>query len=102
MDGPDLFDIDSDLFARRYPDESDIFGMGQIEFGAISRSETRLTGYACNKVLRNAFQQFAWHSTRAEAWALAYYQRKRQEGKTHPVAVRALATSRLASYLSSR
>jgi transposase len=47
--------------------------------------------YACNKVLRNAFQQFAWQSTRAEPWALAYYQHKRQEGKTHTVAVRALA-----------
>ena len=47
--------------------------------------------YACNKVLRNTFHQFAWQSTRSESWALAYYQRKRQEGKTHTVAVRALA-----------
>jgi transposase len=46
---------------------------------------------ACNKVLRNSFHQFAWQSTRAEAWALAYYQRKRQEGKSHSMAVRALA-----------
>ena len=47
--------------------------------------------YACNKVLRNAFHQFAWHSTQQEPWARAYYQRKRQEGKTHTVALRALA-----------
>jgi transposase len=47
--------------------------------------------YACNKVLRNACHQFAWQSTRAEPWALAYYQRKRQEGKTHTVALRSLA-----------
>jgi hypothetical protein len=27
--------------------------------------------FACSKPLRNALQQFAWQSTRAEAWALA-------------------------------
>jgi hypothetical protein len=42
------------------------------------------------KPLRNALHQFAWQSTRKEAWALAYYQRKRAEGKTHSIAVRAL------------
>lgn len=47
--------------------------------------------YACLKPLRNALYQFAWQSTRQEAWALAYYQRKRAEGKSHSVAVRALA-----------
>jgi hypothetical protein len=47
--------------------------------------------YACIKPLRNALQQFAWQSTRTEAWALDYYQRKRAQGKTHRVAVRALA-----------
>jgi transposase len=46
---------------------------------------------ACNKVLRNAIQHFAWESTRVEPWADAYYRRKRQEGKAHTVAVRALA-----------
>jgi hypothetical protein len=34
--------------------------------------------------------QFAWESTK-EAWALADYQRKRPQGKSHSVAVRALA-----------
>ena len=47
--------------------------------------------FACSKPLRNALHQFAWQSTRAEAWALAYYQRKRAEGKTHSMAIRALA-----------
>jgi hypothetical protein len=36
-------------------------------------------------------QQFAWESTRQEAWAKEYYERKRTEGKSHTVAVRALA-----------
>jgi transposase len=47
--------------------------------------------FACLKPLRNALYQFAWQSTRQEAWARAYYQRKRAEGKSHSMAVRALA-----------
>ena len=47
--------------------------------------------FACVKPLRNALHQFAWQSTRQEGWALAYYQRKRAEGKTQSMAVRALA-----------
>jgi transposase len=47
--------------------------------------------FACLKPLRNALYQFAWQSTRQEAWAREYYQRKRAEGKSHSVAVRALA-----------
>jgi transposase len=47
--------------------------------------------YACIKSLRNALHQFAWESTRQEAWALDYYRRKRKEGKSHSMAVRALA-----------
>ena len=45
----------------------------------------------CIKPLRNALQQFAWQTTHSEPWALDYYQRKRAEGKSHTVAVRALA-----------
>ncbi|HWZ18208.1 MAG TPA: transposase [Ktedonobacteraceae bacterium] len=48
--------------------------------------------YACIKSLRNALHQFAWESTRQEAWALDSYRRKRKEGKSHSMAVRALAT----------
>jgi transposase len=47
--------------------------------------------YACLKPLRNALHQFAWQSTLKEAWAQAYYQRKRAEGKSHAMAIRALA-----------
>jgi transposase len=47
--------------------------------------------FACVKPLRNALHQFARATTRQEAWALAYYQRKRAQGKTHSMAVRALA-----------
>jgi hypothetical protein len=41
--------------------------------------------------LRNVLYQFAWQSTFQEPWAAACYQRKRQEGKSHSMAVRALA-----------
>jgi len=47
--------------------------------------------FACLKPLRNHLHQFAWQSTMKEDWALAYYQRQRAEGKTHSMAVRALA-----------
>ena len=47
--------------------------------------------FACLKPLRNALHQFAWQSTLQEGWARDYYQRKRAEGKTHSMAVRALA-----------
>jgi transposase len=47
--------------------------------------------HACNKPLRNTLHQFAWQTTQSEPWALEYYQRKRKEGKSHSVAVRALA-----------
>ena len=47
--------------------------------------------FACLKPLRNALYLFAWQSTLQEAWAQDYYQRKRAEGKTHSMALRALA-----------
>jgi transposase len=47
--------------------------------------------YACVKPLRNVLYQFAWQSTFQELWAAAYYQRKRSEGKSYSMAVRALA-----------
>jgi transposase len=49
--------------------------------------------YACVKPFRNVLYQFAWQSTFQEPWAAAYYQRKRREGKSHSMAVRALANS---------
>ena len=47
--------------------------------------------FACLKPLRNALYQFARATTLQEAWAASYYQRKRAEGKTHSMALRALA-----------
>lgn len=45
----------------------------------------------CIKPLRNALYSFAWQSTQQEPWAKAYYERKRAEGKSHSVALRALS-----------
>jgi transposase len=59
-----------------------------FQSGSYAKAHRR---YACIKPLRNAMQQFAWQSTLSEPWALSYYQRKRSEGKSHTVAVRALA-----------
>jgi Transposase IS116/IS110/IS902 family len=47
--------------------------------------------YACLKPLRNALYQFARTSRQQEHWADEYYQRKRAEGKSHTVALRALS-----------
>lgn len=55
--------------------------------GMYAKAHRRL---GCIKPLRNALHQFAFHSMR-EPWAKAYYQRKRAEGKSHTVAIRALA-----------
>jgi len=59
-----------------------------FESGNYAKAHKR---FACAKPLRNALHQFAWQSTRQEAWARDYYQRKRAQGKTHSMAVRCLA-----------
>ena len=59
-----------------------------FQSGAYQKAHRRL---GCIKPWRNALQQFAWQSTLQEDWARDYYQRKRAEGKSHTVAVRALA-----------
>jgi transposase len=46
--------------------------------------------YGCVKAFRNTLHLFAWLSTR-EAWAEVYYRRKRAEGKSRSMALRALA-----------
>jgi transposase len=58
------------------------------ESGKYARAHRR---QACIKSLRNALYQFAWQCTAAEPWAATYYRRKRREGKSHSMAVRALA-----------
>jgi hypothetical protein len=59
-----------------------------FQSGAYSKPHRR---QGCIKPLRNALHQFAWQSTQQEPWAAAYYERKRAEGKSHSVAVRALS-----------
>jgi transposase len=78
---------------QRYTDASSLqalAGTAPVQFasGNYAKVHHRL---GCIKPLRNALQQFAWQTTRSEPWALDYYQRKRAKGKSHSVAVRALA-----------
>ena len=77
----------------RYTDASSLQALGGtspvlFQSGAYAKAHRRL---GCIKPLRNALQHFAWQSTQSEPWARAYYQRKRAEGKSHTVAIRALA-----------
>jgi transposase len=77
----------------RYQDASSLQALGGtspvlFQSGKYAKAHRRL---GCIKPLRNALHQFAWQTTLSEAWAADYYQRKRAEGKSHTVAVRALA-----------
>ena len=77
----------------RYADAASLQMLGgtapvMFQSGAYAKAHRR---YACIKPLRNAMQQFAWQSTLQEAWARTYYQHKRATGKSHAVALRALA-----------
>ncbi len=56
--------------------------------GTYQKAHRRL---GCIKPWRNTLFQFADRSRRWETWAQEYYQRKRAEGKSHTLAVRALA-----------
>jgi transposase len=77
----------------RYQDAGSLQALGGtspvlFQSGMYSKAHRRL---GCIKPLRNALHQFAWQTTQSEPWATDYYQRKRAEGKSHTVAVRALA-----------
>jgi transposase len=78
---------------QRYQDASSLQALGGtspvlFQSGMYSKAHRRL---GCIKPLRNALQQFAWQTTQSEPWARDYYRRKRVEGKSHTVAIRALA-----------
>jgi transposase len=78
---------------KRYRDASSLQALGGtspvlFQSGMYSKAHRRM---GCIKPLRNALHQFAWQTTQSEPWAREYYQRKRAEGKSHTVAVRALA-----------
>jgi transposase len=47
--------------------------------------------YFCPKFVRQALVEYAGESVRHSFWARAYYEQQRARGKTHQVAVRALA-----------
>ena len=78
---------------RRYADVSGLQALAgtapvMFQSGAYAKARRR---YACLKPLRNALHQFAWQTTLKEPWAMRYYQAKRAAGKSHAMAVRALA-----------
>ncbi len=78
---------------KRYLDASSLQALGGTspvlyQSGMYSKAHRRL---GCIKPLRNTLHHFAWQSTQSEAWAKDYYQRKRAEGKSHTVAIRALS-----------
>jgi transposase len=47
--------------------------------------------WACPKVLRQSFHEWAGHSIAHSQWARSYYQQQREGGKGHHAAVRGLA-----------
>ncbi len=61
-----------------------------FESGKYSKARRRI---ACIKPLRNVLYQFARQSTLREEWATEYYRRKRAEGRSHSVALRALSNN---------
>lgn len=78
---------------QRYADTSSIqalAGTSPVPFESGNYASVHQR-FACIKPLRNALQQFAWQSTQQEEWAKTYYDRKRKQGKSHSMAVRALA-----------
>ncbi|CEP68987.1 Transposase, IS116/IS110/IS902 [Moorella glycerini] len=77
----------------RYPSHESVAalaGTSPVPFqsGRYSRAHKRI---ACIKPFHATLYSFARQSTRFEAWAKEYYLRKRREGKSHSVAVRALS-----------
>jgi hypothetical protein len=47
--------------------------------------------FCCPKFLRQSFVEYAGESVRHSFWARAFYMQQRAQGKSHQVAVRALA-----------
>ena len=60
-----------------------LYQSGKVRFARYRR--------ACLKFLRQTLQLYAFQSIRLIPWAREYYQRKRDSGKTHHEALRALA-----------
>lgn len=78
---------------HRYPTAASlqaVAGTAPVIFQSGAYRSIRMRS-ACCKPLRNVLFQVARESVQKEAWAKRYYERKRQEGKTYTMAVRALA-----------
>lgn len=77
----------------RYEDVASVQALGGTSPVAYQSGNYRKAHkrYACIKPLRNTLYLLAWQSTLREGWAKRYYKRKRGEGKSHSMAVRALA-----------
>src|SRR5262249_32606215 len=78
---------------QRYPTAASVQALGgtaPVIFQSGAHRSTRMRT-ACSKPLRNVLYQFARESIQRDAWAHSYYSRKRAEGKTFTMAVRALA-----------
>ncbi len=78
---------------ERYTDAAGVqalAGTSPVAYQSDNYSRARKR-YACSKPFRNTLYQYAWASIQKEEWAAEYYRRKRAEGKTHTMALRALA-----------
>jgi transposase len=78
----DRFEVASDV--------STLNGIGPVRIASGKRSSVHFR-WACPKFQRQSFHEFATHSIRFCPWAQTYYQTQIARGKTHHVAVRALA-----------
>ncbi len=58
---------------------------------ASGKSKIVIRRIACPKFLLQTFHEFASCSRRSSIWAQAYYEMKRDQGKTHHMAIRSLA-----------
>ena len=59
-----------------------------FQSGRMNRAHKRM---ACIKPFRDTLYKLAWMTTLREPWAAQYYERKRKQGKSHSMAIRALS-----------
>lgn len=78
---------------NRFPASDDIQNLSGIAPVTVQSGNKRLVRWrwACPKFMRQSFHEFAGESRKHSIWASAFYDKQREAGKTHNVAVRALA-----------
>lgn len=77
----------------RYPNAlvlTQLAGIAPVCESSGNREWTHMR-WAASRFMRQTFHEFALHSLATSAWAKSYYKTARARGKTHHVAVRALA-----------